>query len=878
MGFRRRWLLILFAFVLGGGPLFAATKEQSAYAAAVAAFQTQDWGRAETQLAQFRQKYPASTNAPEAVLLQAQAAFKQGKLAETIALLADSSRLAKAGPLADQYVYWTGEAQFQNGRLADAAATFVSLVRNFSTSPLRLRAVLEAAAAYARLGDWPRHDALLEAPDSVFQQAARWDPGNELVADGQLSLENSKFQQRDFPAVLAVYERLTNHWQTLNQIQQCQATYMRYRAKMELGDLAAALAAATDLVEIAGTPTNQDWLAAGWSAQGATLEQMNHLPDAIQAWKNNLTNAPARQKWEAIWKIAELEIVQGELTNAGETLTNFLGQFKEADAADIALLTAGELHLKNHAAEPGKTNQLSAARDCFDRFLLTFTNSPLAGKAYLDRGWCHWLAGDPTNSLADFAAAAQRLPPSEDLAVARFKMGDVLLALTNYAGALENYRAVLDDFTNFPAVGGALGGQALYQSLRASLAMTNLAGASDALEQILKQYPGSRLASGSKLLYGEGLADARQPAAAREVFQQFLAQFPDSPLRPDAAFALARTYELEQNWPAAIAGYQHWLEDFPTNQTRSQTLYALAQAYSRAGNQTNAFKLFTEFVTEFPASDLAPRVQWWLADYFFNLGGSRSPTNYVDAERSYKLLYQNTNWQGSPLIYPARLMAGKASVARQEFNGAINNYFKPLEADTNCPVDLRLQAVFAHGNALMQMDWPDTNNPLANFSAATNVFVQIIQVNPTGELALRAWCKIGDCNFQLGNYDAATNAYAQVVNATNADVSARSEAQFKIGTTLEKMAALTGADQTAVLAAARDQYLDVFDTWTGENLRTGETADPIWVKRAGSQALLLIKALGTADPNRFIDQMEKLFPQSKDSLEKTRATLLSQKN
>ena len=806
--------------------------------------------------------------------MQAQAAFKQGKSADTIALLTDSSHLAKAGPLADQYVYWTGEAQFQSGALTNAAATFVSLARNFPTSPLRLRAVLEAAAAYARLGDWPRHDALLEAPNSVFQQAARWNPGNELVADGQLSLENSKFQQRDFPGALAVYEHLTNHWQTLNQNQQCQATYLRYRAKMELGDLAGAMAAATDLVEIADTPTNEDWLAAGWSAQGAALEQMDLLKEAIQAWQNNLTNAPARQKWEAIWKIAELEIVQGQLTNAGETLTNFLGQFKEADSVDIALLTAGELHLKNHAAEPEETNQLSAARDCFNQFLLTFTNSPLTGKAYLDRGWCRWLAGDQTNSLADFAAAAQRLPLSEDLAVARFKMGDVLLAMTNYAGALENYRAVLNDFTNFPAVVGALGDRALYQSLRASLGLNDLPRASDALEQILQKFPGSGLAPDSKLLYGEGLADARRPAAAREVFQQFLAQYPDSPLRPQAEFAIARSYELEQDWPAAIAGYHDWLEEFPTNQSRPQTLYALAQAYSRAGNQTNAFKLFTEFVAKFPASDLAPQVQRWVADYFFNLGGNTSVTNYVEAERNYKLLYQNTNWQDSPLIYPARLMAGIAAFARQDDSGAINNYFKPLEADTNCPLDLRLQALLAHGNALMQMDSADTNNLLANFSAATNVFVQIIQVNPASQLAVRAWCKIGDCNFQLGNYDAATNAYAQVVNATNADVSARSEAQFKTGATLEKMAAtLTGADQTAALEAARDQYLDVFDTWTGKNLRAGETADPIWVKRAGLQALPLIQKLGTAAPNRFLDQMEALLPQLKNSLEKDRASL-----
>ncbi len=201
-------------------------------------------------------------------------------------------------------------------------------------------------------------------------------------------------------------------------------------------------------------------------------------------------------------------------------------------------------------------------------------------------------------------------------------MGDALLALTNYAGALENYRAVLDDFTNFPAVVGALGDRALYQSLRASLELNDLAGASDALEQILEKFPASDLAPDSKLLYGEGLADARRPAAAREVFQQFLAQYPDSPLRPQVEFAIARTYELEQNWPAAIAGYQDWLEDFPTNQSRPQTVYALAQANSQAGNETNAFELFTNFVAQFPTNDLAPQAQWWVADYFFNLGGT----------------------------------------------------------------------------------------------------------------------------------------------------------------------------------------------------------------------------------------------------------------
>ena len=129
MAFRWQLLLILLALILGGEPLSAASsREQRAYAAAVSAFQDEMWDRAEKEFAQFVQKYPGSANAPEAVLLQAQVEFKQGKLAQAIALL--NARKARAGHLADQYVFWIGEGQFQNADPAAAAETFISLTRD----------------------------------------------------------------------------------------------------------------------------------------------------------------------------------------------------------------------------------------------------------------------------------------------------------------------------------------------------------------------------------------------------------------------------------------------------------------------------------------------------------------------------------------------------------------------------------------------------------------------------------------------------------------------------------------------------------------------------------------------------------------------------
>ena len=115
MVFLRRCLLLACAFLLSGGPLFAASgRENRDYAAAAAAFQDGMYGRAETAFAQFVEKYPKSGRIGEAVLLQAQADLKLGKFADAIALLTDADNQAKAGKLADEYVYWTGKAQFQD--------------------------------------------------------------------------------------------------------------------------------------------------------------------------------------------------------------------------------------------------------------------------------------------------------------------------------------------------------------------------------------------------------------------------------------------------------------------------------------------------------------------------------------------------------------------------------------------------------------------------------------------------------------------------------------------------------------------------------------------------------------------------------------------
>ncbi len=871
MAFRWRWILILFALVLSGEISFAANgaKEQRAYAAAVTAFQDEMWSRAETEFAQFVQKYPKSTNAPQAVLLQAQAEFQEGKLEPAIALL--TSREATAGNLADQYVYWIGEAQFQNADFSAAAETFDSLSKNFPGSPLRLRAAVESASAYAQLAQWPQVEASLQETNGIFQRTAQVDSGNELVSRGRLLLAQAKFVRNDFAGSSSVLQSLNS--QTLAPELDWQRAYLLCQVKLAAGDTSAALVVATNLLQIAALTKDDDLRATSIALRADVLEKMGRVDEAIAAYRENLaTNAPDERQRQAVLKIAQLALAQKQFPDSEAALEKFLAQFPGSQSTDIALFTLGELHLRDYAAQPSATDHLQRATAAFDRFLGVFTNNLLTGKAYLDRGWCNWFAGKFPESFDDFKMAARWLPLSEDLAVAKFKMGDALFAQNDFSAARTNYQSVLDDFSGFAVVEKDLGMRAMYQTLRACLELKDAAGASNALVQIFQENPAGELAQSSSLLYGESLAS---PADARSLFEKIEPQFSGSLLQAPLELAVARTFEQETNWPAAIGRYEDWLKSFPTNSLRARAGYALAWANFQAGNETNALMLFTNFVAQFPTDGLAPQAQWWVADSFYNAG------DFVNAEKSYKYIFQNTNWQGSPLVnrtnlfYPAQMMAGRAAVGRLGYSDAIG-YFTGLTGDTNCPPELDVQARFDWGSALMRMDSTDTNNPLANYEQAASIFKTVCQSYPTNEWGALACGELGDCYLQLTNYDAATNAYAQVFNSSSANISARSQAQIGFGLTLEKKAAQAlGDNQTKLRQLALDNYLDVFYE---TNLRDGEQADSFWLKKAGLQALDVMQALQEwPQMDKFFDRLEEKLPQLKDSLEKKRVALLPEK-
>jgi TolA-binding protein len=873
----RPLLLILFALILSGARLFAS--EQHDFDAAAAAFQDNMWSRAETEFGDFIKKHPDSARIPEAALMQAQAEFNQGKLTEAIALL--QGRESSAGSMADQYAYWIGQAQFTNGDYSAATGTFAQLASNYTGSQWRLDAVVNEAAAYGKLSQWAQVVTLLQK-SPIFQAAVQTNAADARVLNGRLLLAQALLSENQ-PAVAAGVLQSSTSFKSKPAFD-WRRLYLLGHIELAEGHTNEALALTTDLMDAASRANSPDLHAQSIAEQAGVLEKMGRLTDAVSVYGQNLTNgAPDDWQRQAVLKIAELSAAQTNFSGAENSLEDFRSRFPNSPGADSALLALGELHLKSYVASPSATNNdLTSAQSYFNEFIDTYTNSSLLGKAYLDRGWCFWIEKNWADSAADFQVATEKLPPSVDLAVAHFKLGDAAFQNNDFATARASYQAVVNDFTNYPAVNQTLVPEALYQIVRVSLQVKDVSDATNTVAKILKIYPQNPVADKSLLIEGKSFSDWNQPQTARALFQEFENEFPNSGQLPDVELTIARTYEQEDNWPMAISIYDSWIKKFSSDtKLLADVKYAQAWANFRGGREINAFMLFTNFLAEFPSNaDLTPVAEWWLGDYYSGQG------QWVNAEENYELVFQY--WPNSSLAWPAMLMAGRSAMGWQGYEDA-KGYFLKVMAETNIPpqldpqnwYSLDAQAWFYYGDVLMQQPSSDTNNPLANYKQAIPYFEYVCKQYNGSEQAALAWGEIGNCYLQLATqtpefYSAATNAYLQVTVSPSAEAAARSQAQLGIGMVYEKLAALTnGVAQTALLQTALDNYLDVFFR---NNLHDGETADPYWVKEAGLDALPLVEALGTGDPNKFIDQMETWFPQMRDTLEKKRLEISRPKN
>lgn len=863
-GFGRRcgwWLLLVLVLVLGTLSLRAQPAEERAFTALTKMFEDGLYEFAARDAAEFAARFPESPRRAEAGLLQAQALLELGRFEEALARLGEHA--VAAGDRADEFAFWQAEARLRQGDPVGAAQAFTQFLETFPASPRRLEAAVQQARALYRLGDLATASAYLRDPAGAFQTAARANPTHPWAQQGWLLSAELLLGLNDLAAAEAALAQMAEA--PLSPPAAWERQLLLARVHLVAARLPEALGCTTNLWNSTTNLISRELLAEAAALQGSLFEALQQTDAALQAYERNLgTNVPSTQRRFALEKVVGLSRQQGP-NAAAQRLQAFIDRLPQDELLDLARFALGEARLAEYhrllaapapvppEALAARTNALAQARTQFEWVLANRPESPLAGRAELNRGWCLWEEGGArlTEALTAFRAAAGRLAPSTDQANARFKWADCQARTGDLAGALTNYWLVATNHLE-ARIPDTLRSEALFQVVRTSLQAGELGMAAAAVQRLAQQEGGGELAQSAELLLARAFSQRGQPEPARAQYEAFLQRYTNSTLIPDVRLAIARTFEQRGDFGAALASYASWLSQYTNTPGVSTSLVAQAVFdHARLSFRTRpdaaAVGLLTNFVVRFPGHSNAPLAQYLVADHALAEG------DFARAELLFRdrLLAPANFPPGEELPYRARLMAGKAAVfrsswpnAREHFDWIITN--GPLHVVSSpLPVPVVAEAYVARGDLFLLEPGDRAANPLSRYEDALTAFAKVAERFPTSEWAPRAWGRIGDCHLQLATqdpkrYDAAAEAYGKVMESP-ADPALRSMAEVALGLVREKQAALKPENEQApLLETAMAHYLNVFYE---KNLRAGELPDPSWLKEAGLGAVKLAESL-----------------------------------
>jgi TolA-binding protein len=823
----------------------------------------------------FIAQYPDSSLLPEARLGQAQALRLQSKLDAALAVLRE--HVPRAGVLADQYRYWIGYNLFSKGELAAAETAFAELITTHPESPEVLGAAELQARSFFRRQDYERTIALLADPAGAFEKARASNPAKEPAIRGLLLLAEAQFELGKHSEAEATLARLPA--ENLPTSAAWRQAALRARVLAATDRAAEAHASMADVITKALATERLELVAESHALNGGILEQLGRPAEALAAYEPNLKpEIPLNWRRHALGRVVTLAQATSGPAGAVEKLTLLSAQGLDAPAPDLVQLSLGELRLRMFhelpLAErvavprfsPAASNHLFAALASFTNVTGRFTNSPYLGKAWLDRGWCHWELAQWPEAVSSFEEATQRLPVGLDQATAVFKLGDARFQLQQFAPALTNYSRLVREYGEEPRVKSGLLDQAYYQMIQAAIQTGDQPAAEFAVKALLAQFPGNFYAERGLLLVGQFLNDIREPAKSRAVLENFDSRFQGSSLAPEIDLALARTFELEGKWPEAAAIYDKWLGLYTNHTSRASAEFHRAFARSNARQVEPAFAGFTNFVATYPQHPLAPKAFLWLGNHF------NAAQEFAQAELHYQLLFSgphHTNWPVSRLTYEARISASRAALQRQLYGDAsfyLTNLLnmavcppgdpRPVRADC-CPRDTYAEALFAYGDVLVA----DLTADAGRFVKARTAFRRLVTDFPESPLVPAALGRIGDNNVALGAFDDAAKAYRDCLRDARATVGERSRAEIGLGQALEKEAATRpAAEQGELLARARDHYLNVL---YGRNLNVeaGEVTEARWQQLAGESAARLAEGRGDWETAaRLYERLRELLP------------------
>ncbi|HTI71426.1 MAG TPA: tetratricopeptide repeat protein [Candidatus Limnocylindria bacterium] len=835
----RWWLSVLFALVCAGGAWSvraADAPEQPQYDAALRAFQTGFYDRATKDFAEFTNHFPNSGLKGNAVRLM---------------------------------LYASAEAATSRQEYTNAAHLFGSYAHDFGAAELGLEAYVRQAEMLWKARDPDRAAALIEAPDGLFQQALKAGKPPAWLFRGLMILAEVRRAQNQAPAALAAIEKALPFGESPEE------KWVRLRLLVRVAELGSmptvALDAATQMETLSQDASLAPRRAESVALLGDLLFQQKQPDKAVDILEKNLAaSVPPDFQRAAAVRLAQWRLDRGETKRAQDLLEKTLfGLANLPESAPLRLLLGQVLFRRytetrgTNAPSPEALGILEQSRSQFSQALTNTPPPDLVGALELGRGWCLWedaVINSSKDRMAEAAAAFRRagasLQPGEAQATARYKLADATLWRGEDGEAATNYMAVVEGYTNSPAVQEQLVPLALGQAVIAAVRSTNAPVAQRAMELLLKSDRSKEVAGRSALLIGSMLERAGQGQGVRALYEGFLSRFPDSAVRPDLELELAIMAIHAEPLTNGLARIESWLNSYTNHKELTRAEWEYAWSLARAGQRDAALGRFKKLTLDHPTDKNVRAARLWLAEYFFQ------QQEYVAAVQACEPITADTTTKDDAW-YQAKLYAAESYGKLANWDVSLGHLRDIFTNRLAVPLPVLGRAYFVYGDELIESASGAATDRLAPWRQAFAAYSTLAQLT-NSPLVPAALGQMGECQFQLASenpkdYQGAQESFGKALKHPDADIQCRAMASLGLGKVWKKLIETsTAADALALRDRAVTCFLDVA---FGKILRTGERIPPRLLNDAAREAGSLLEVSGQiGQAAALYDQMAKEIP------------------
>lgn len=571
-------------------------------------------------------------------------------------------------------------------------------------------------------------------------------------------------------------------------------------AALEAGDAAAARARLDRLMASGGPSLALEarvypLLASIYEAEGEHEEAAR----VLRAWETHVRDGRTQAEVKA--RRAHMLILGGNLEEGNRLLLDLIANHGDEPLTAVTQILLAETLLGR--------GDLEGASSAFERYLSVFTDPTGLFRATLGLASIRRQEGRLLEAESLYERAWRRAPVDfprrPELLLA---WADTLLAVGRPDEARERYNEFLVRFPEHPLVPNA--------RFQAALSQAELGGLEPAMRelgQIRSLHPDSPLAERAMFQQALLLQRFLRLERALGAFDAYLDHYPEGSYVADAITDKGITAYRLGLFDLALRQFDEVLATHPESPRAQQAFFMRGWALYLSGRDEEALRTGREFLVRYPESPFGMDVRFWLAEHAFNRG------DFATAGAEFLRLAGDAD---DPLVASkAHDLAGRAAMARREFNIAEQQFKRSLEIAPNAPH--APEALFHKGDTLTELN---------RFDSAILAFGEVMTRVPGTLLALAARGRIGDCHFTLGDreperFAEALAAYRAVDESSGAPPGLRLQAAFKIGRTLEAM----GRREEALT-----QYMQVVYRFIRERARHTPDAELYFLEAATAAA------------------------------------------